>query len=135
MYAHEISWRMTKWFTVQPCSKLRKEKRKSEKSSGVPTTSDVQSFLVLIYFTLGSQFFDFVTSISPVFFISAGILILLAIVLEIWRQSDFEPSAPRRIGRMMHGRLIFFSPKFTELNRTAEKYFGATNRRFKRFGI
>ena len=71
------------------------ENSEIRKVSGVPLNSDTQFVLVLIYLTVESWIFDFVIPISLALSVSAEFLIILVIVIEIWKQSDFEPSPPR----------------------------------------
>ena len=82
-------------FTVQPRSKLRKETRKSEKSSGVPPTFDALLVAVLVKGALMSYFFEIVISIW--FILATGLdhLILRHLSGEIWSQSGFDRNAPR----------------------------------------
>ena len=78
-----MSRRQMEWFTVQSRSKLRKEKRKSEKSFGVPTTSVTQLGAVLVKGAPMSKFFKIVISIWPILAVGIDYLILLQFGGEI----------------------------------------------------
>ena len=95
MYAQKISRRLMTWFTAQPLSKFCEEKRKSEKSFGVPTTSGALLVAVLVKGALMSYFFEIGMSIWSILAIGLANLILRRLGGEIWSQSGFDRNAPR----------------------------------------